>query len=68
MIAGREVFKFEAFYHARETYESAFADAGFTQWDWTPLEVSQEGIKEMGETYFQEYLDNPPVTGLVCRT
>ena len=68
MIAGREVFKFEAYYHDLPTYERVFAEAGFSKWEWKPLDVSTEGIQEMGEDYFQEYLENPPVTGLICQS
>lgn len=68
MIAGREVFKFDAYYHSAATYHQVLSDAGFSQWEWRPLEVSAEGIEEMGEEYFVEYLGNPPVTGLICQT
>ena len=67
MIAGREVFKFEAFYHSPATYERVFQQAGFSSWAWLPLQVSDGGVEDMGQDYFQEYLDNPPVKGLICR-
>ena len=66
MISGREVFKFEAYYHSSDTYQRTFQQAGFSRWEWKPLEVSDQGIQEMGTEYFQEYLNNPPIKGLIC--
>lgn len=67
MVSGRELFRFEVFHFEPETYERALAGAGFVDFSWRPLELDPAGEAELGGDYWREYLDNPPVTGLVCR-
>ena len=67
MVAGRELFEFHAHYFARETYERAMSDAGFTHIAWHPLALDPAGVDAHGSAYWQEYLDNPPIIGLECR-
>jgi len=66
MVSGRQLIRFDVYYYSLATYESALRDAGFSSVRWRPLELSPAGITECGEDYWQEYLRNPPVTGLEC--
>jgi SAM-dependent methyltransferase len=66
MVSGRRMIRFEVFYYARATYEAALRKAGFTSVSWVPLELDPAGIENCGAEYWQEYMQNPPVTGLVC--
>ena len=67
MIAGRELFRFEAYHFERATYERELAAAGFVDVRWHPVQLDPEGVTVMGADYWAEYLDNPPVLGLTCR-
>jgi len=67
MISGRQLIRFDAYYYSRQTYEAALGAAGFTEVEWLPLQLDPAGIAELGTEYWQEYLTNPPVTGLRCR-
>ena len=67
MVSGRSMIRFNAYYYSRETYEAALRSAGFSEISWQPLQLGPDGIAECGEEYWQEYLANPPVTGLECR-
>jgi hypothetical protein len=66
MVSGRTIIRFDAYYYARETYEACLRAAGFTEVDWRPLQLAPEGVAECGAEYWQEYMANPPVTGLEC--
>jgi ubiquinone/menaquinone biosynthesis C-methylase UbiE len=67
LVSGRKLIRFSAYYYARSTYETALRAAGFTEMRWLPLTLAPAGIDELGADYWQEYLRNPPVTGLECR-
>ena len=67
MISGREVFPIKIRWFSRETYEQALRSAGFFDIRWVPLALDPAGIESHGETYWREYLDNPPIVGLDCR-
>jgi SAM-dependent methyltransferase len=67
MVSGRQMINFDVHYFSRATYESALHAAGFTEVQWCPLQLDPAGIAECGADYWQEYLGNPPVTGLVGR-
>jgi len=64
MVSGRSMINFEVYYYARSTYERLFAECGFSSWRWLPLQLDPAGVEACGEEYWQEYLGNPPVTGL----
>lgn len=66
MVAGRELFNFQACFFSRDTYERVLTAAGFRDIRWHPLVVAEEGIEAHGASYWQEYLSNPPVIGLEC--
>jgi SAM-dependent methyltransferase len=67
MVAGRELFKFHAYFFSRATYERVLCEAGFSELIWHPLVLDQAGIQAHGQDYWREYLENPPVIGLECR-
>lgn len=67
MVAGRELFKFQARYFSRETYVRVLTAAGFRDLNWHRVALADEGIDAHGREYWQEYLANPPVIGLECR-
>lgn len=66
MVSGREMFKFQASYFARGTYERVLTAAGFGDFYWHPVVLDREGIAKHGSDYWQEYLSNPPIIGLEC--
>ena len=66
MVSGRQMIRFDVRYYCRTTYEKALRAAGFSQISWKPPRLAKAGISECGEEYWQEYMSNPPVTGLVC--
>jgi len=67
MVAGRELFSFQACFFSRDTYERVLTAAGFSDMRWHPLIVAKQGIEAHGTGYWQEYLSNPPIIGLECR-
>jgi len=66
MISGRSMLSFDVYYYTRETYERCLRGAGFTDIRWVPLQLDPAAVEQFGAEYWQEYLENPPVTGLVC--
>lgn len=67
MIAGREMYRFQAYHHEQSTYEHALESAGLTDIRWHPLRLDPAGEAELGTAYWREYLDNPPIVALECR-
>ncbi|MFF5447702.1 class I SAM-dependent methyltransferase [Streptomyces sp. NPDC012888] len=57
---------FEATTPSRKTYEQTLTAAGFTGIEWVPLGVSQAGVEEFGEAFWEEYHANPPLTMIRC--
>jgi ubiquinone/menaquinone biosynthesis C-methylase UbiE len=66
MVSGRQMIRFDVFYYARATYEAALYKAGFSEVRWVSLQLDPAGAEQHGTAYFDEYMDNPPVIGLVC--
>ncbi len=66
LVSGQQMIRFNVYHYARDTYESVLRAAGFSEIRWEPLQLAPAGIEECGEEYWQEYMRNPPVTGLVC--
>jgi ubiquinone/menaquinone biosynthesis C-methylase UbiE len=66
MISGREVFHFDVHYFSKATYEHVLSSAGFADIEWHELGVADAGIEALGQDYWQEYLEHPPVIGLTC--
>lgn len=48
-----------AYHLPMATYERVLARAGFTKVEWIPPKVSDEGIKEFGEEFWIDALNNP---------
>jgi ubiquinone/menaquinone biosynthesis C-methylase UbiE len=67
MVAGSEIFNFQARFFARDTYERVLNAAGFGDIQWHRIGLDAEGVKQHGSEYWQEYLSNPPIIGLECR-
>ena len=67
MIAGRDLFRIDAHWFSRETYERALAAAGFSHCAWHAPRLDPAGVDADGAAYFSEYLDNPPIAALECR-
>jgi SAM-dependent methyltransferase len=67
MVSGRELFRFEVYHFERATYERLLAAAGFIDLRWHPAQLDPAGAAVMGDAYWVEYLDNPPIVGLSCR-
>ncbi|MGI9341909.1 MAG: class I SAM-dependent methyltransferase [Gammaproteobacteria bacterium] len=68
MIAGRDMFRIHAHWYSRATYERVLRAAGFVDVRWHPLQLDAAGVAEHGNDYWREYMDNPPIVGLECRT
>ena len=66
MVSGRQMIRFDVFYYTRATYEAALRDAGFRHIAWEPVQLDPAAPADNDGEYWQEYLTNPPVTGLVC--
>jgi ubiquinone/menaquinone biosynthesis C-methylase UbiE len=66
MISGRNLIRFDAYYYSSATYEAALRAAGFRTIEWRSLELDPAGVETIGADYWEEYLANPPVTGLLC--
>jgi len=67
LVAQRRIISFEAYYYSEQTYAECLAVAGFAQAEWHPMRVADAGRAEMGDAYWDEYLENPPVLALECR-
>ena len=50
----------------KETYEKILDDSGFSDIEWVPAIVSDEGIEKYGERFWRQYLDNPRIVGIRC--
>ncbi|MFF8960152.1 class I SAM-dependent methyltransferase [Streptomyces sp. NPDC014894] len=54
-------------YPRAEVYEDALRAAGFGPVTWVPLEVPDEGVRELGSEFWADFLANPPLVMLRCR-
>lgn len=59
--------EFVTSYPRREVYEQSLHRAGFHDVTWTPLHVSDDGLRERGADHWADFLANPPLTMLHCR-
>ncbi|WP_030208243.1 class I SAM-dependent methyltransferase [Streptomyces sp. NRRL S-87] len=57
---------FEATVPSKETYEQTLKAAGFTGIEWVRLDVSDAGVAEFGEEYWEQYAANRPLTMIRC--
>jgi len=60
-------FHIDNYYLSRQTHEWAFTEVGFRDISWKKIDVSYTGIKEFGLDYWQDFLDQEPIIGIVCR-
>lgn len=67
MSTGTEELHFDGYYWSPATYQMAFAAAGFQASEVHDLRCSPQGIDEYGERFWQNFLNNPPFIGLICR-
>ncbi|MFE9566786.1 class I SAM-dependent methyltransferase [Streptomyces sp. NPDC006487] len=51
----------------REVYETCLKAAGFGDLVWTPVTVSEAGLREFGAEHWANLADNPPLEMLRCR-
>lgn len=59
-------FHIDNYYLSRQSHEWAFRQVGFKDIRWRKIEVSSEGIQGFGQSYWQDFLDNEPIIGIVC--
>ena len=59
-------FSFDNFYLSKDTYERAFKEAGFKNFDWHPPELSEEGLQKFGKAYWVEFFEYPPMTAMTA--
>lgn len=61
ILADGTKFKVIDFYLSPKTYEQTFIQAGFAPIEWIAPEVSPEGLQELGEIYWQDWLTDKPI-------
>ncbi len=54
------------YYMSTLTMERALHEVGLTHIHWYKPQVSPEGIQRWGESYWQDFLANPPITFFEC--
>ena len=59
-------FKINYFQLNQSIYESAAIEAGFKNFSWHYMEIPPQAIKEYGEDYWQDFLENPLMIALSC--
>lgn len=67
MSTGAEELQFDGYYWSKETYQMAFAAAGFTDVQPQALRCSPQGIEAYGQRFWQNFINNPPFIGIICR-
>ncbi len=60
-------FSFDNYYFSKETYEQIFEENGFSKIEWIRPSVSSKGKMDLGEEYWNEYIEQPPVIGIRAR-
>jgi hypothetical protein len=61
----KEPFQFQCYYWSKESYEIAFEKAGLAI-SWIEPLISNEGIQECGEDYWNYFKENPSNIGFLC--
>ncbi|MGK7887480.1 MAG: class I SAM-dependent methyltransferase [Crocosphaera sp.] len=56
-----ETFSVNDYYLSQDTYELAFREAGLKNLQFSYPEVSEEGIKDLGEEFWEDMLNYPPI-------
>ncbi len=52
---------------SREVYEKCLRAAGFSEITWVPLDISDAGVREFGESFWADFRANRPLEMLRCR-
>jgi len=60
----QDPISFVAYHLPMPIYERVLARAGFTKVEWLPPKVSDEGIKEFGEEFWNDTLNDPLTTAM----
>ena len=66
-VPGGGAFELSNFYWVQETYERVLRQVGFQEIIWHTIQVSEAGIKEYGQDYWQAYSAKPYGIILECR-
>ncbi len=61
-------FQFDNYYLSTPTCDQVLRQAGFREVVWHAPRVSPAGLQEFGPEYWREFLANPPVILIECRT
>ena len=56
----------EDYYLSKATYEWAFREVGFKEIRWYKQTLSEAGIREYGEEFWQDYVKYPHMVGIEC--
>jgi SAM-dependent methyltransferase len=57
-------FSFDNFFLAPKTYDEVFTATGFQAMRWRTPRVTPGGVQALGEAYWREFLEDPPVIGI----
>jgi SAM-dependent methyltransferase len=57
-----------AYYWSRDTYNAVLTEAGFRDVVWHPPQVAPEGLAELGEAWWADYLRCPHAAIVTCET
>lgn len=59
-------FSFDNFYFSLETYEESFIQAGFKNFQWQTLKLSEKGCITQNIEYWRTFLNYPPIIGITA--
>lgn len=62
-----EKISIDDYYLSKEIYEWAFREVGFKEINWYKPMVSPEGIREFGEDFWKDLLENPSMSLIECQ-
>lgn len=66
-IGKRKEYRARDYFWTAATYEACLREAGFSTVEWHELQVSEEGVKSMGQEFWDTFLANPTVAVLTAR-
>ncbi len=67
MFDGSEYFEIINYYYSQKVWTENLQRVGFKSIEWQSLQVDPEGIEKYGAEYWQDFLENSPNMGLICR-
>lgn len=65
-VDGKQI-TIDDYYLSKQTYEWAFQEVGFKEINWYKPTFSPEGIRECGEDFWQDLLENPVAILIKCQ-